>query len=122
MPVSSRAAQVFDRLRSLHGGTAVTHAQARLTAANTKSISADDCVQVDVQRGAADGSAQDRCAFLVRASAYTSGFSVENPVTPRAGDLVTVSGETVAWTVQAASVRGAGAYYRLDATRDRAAW
>lgn len=122
--VASRAEQQLDRLLALRGGVALSYAtrRASATGANTKSLSSDDCVQIDVERTEGDELNLDRCAFLVRASAFASGFSHDNPVTPRAGDLVTKSGETVPWTVRGASERGAGAYYRLDADRDRDGW
>jgi len=120
--VASRAAQAFDRRLGLRGGVAIVFTAALLTAANTKAISADDCVQVDIVRAVGAAMNEDRCSFLVRASAFVTGFSGANPVTPKAGDLATVSGETTPWTVQAAALRGGGSYYRLDATRDRDGW
>jgi hypothetical protein len=96
------------------------YAQANGTTTNTKSISG--VIRIGLGRDPGSGLGLTRCAFLVKASAFTSGFSIESPVTPRAGDLVTVSGESTPWTVQAASLRGAGAYYRLDATIEREGW
>lgn len=112
---------VFDDLVDELGGVAVAWAQPRNTTTNTKSIGAADCYRSDQAQGEGEGLGQDTCAFNVRASAFTSGFSAENPVTPKVGDSVTPAGET-AWTVRAVTRRGRGAYYRADATRDRPGW
>jgi hypothetical protein len=113
---------VFERIRQEKGGLAGTYAQARGTTTNTKAMPATACFRLYLARGTGDGLNRDTCVFVVRADAFASGFSLESPVVPRAGDLYTPTGETVPWTIQVASERGAGAYYRLDATRDRAGW
>lgn len=102
MPVSSRAEQVFDRLASLYGGTAVTVQAAPTGTSNTKAVSADDCVRKDHLRAIESGLDRDTCSFLVRASAFESGFTASNPVVPVAGMTFTVLGESV-WYAQSVS-------------------
>lgn len=51
------------------------------------------------------------------ASDFTSGFSGTSPVYPAPGDVLTVTGDTDAWTVAEASLEGQGAWWRLTLTR-----
>lgn len=112
----------YDLELAVRGGLGGSYSQGRLTAANTKTIASTDCMQVDLVRGVDEGLNEDRCAFVFKASAFTTGFSAENPVTPRAGDQYTPTGETKAWIIREAKLRAAGAWHRLEAARPRAGW
>lgn len=93
-----------------------------LDGANTKA--GVTAVRVAAERAGAEEDDQragldaDRCAFLVTAASFASGFSTTNPVAPSRGLVVTPTGESP-WTVLVARLRGAGAYYRLDSARRR---